>query len=260
MNLSHNLIFMEEEGALLPSKERRSYKKVGKSELFSVKRGDSEIYYVKSERERALFQEGGMEIESLILRALRLVFKELDYKKGTPVLVVGVGNRGLVADSLGVEALKHLKIVCSKTENILCGLAPSVKGVTGIESYRIVKSVVEEINPALIICIDTLATKSVEHLSSLVQISPNGIIPGAGVNNSQKPLTKETLGVPVVAVGVPLVIYAKEIVYSLMKENAVAISNELQNLVMTSKEVDFFVDSYARIIGSAINGVIYGNH
>ena len=260
MNLSHNLIFMEEEGALLPQKERRSYKKMGKSELFSVKRGGGEIYYVKSERERALFQEGEREIESLVLRALRMVFKELSYKKGTSVLVVGVGNRGLVADSLGVEALKHLKIVCSKGENILCSIAPSVKGVTGIESYRIVKSVVEELRPALVICIDTLATKSVGYLSSLVQISPKGIIPGAGVNNSQKPLTKETLGVPVVAIGVPLVIYAKEMVYSLMKENAVAISNELQNLVMTSKEVDFFVDSYARIIGGAINGIIYGNH
>ena len=233
---------------------------MGKSELFSVKKGDSEIYYVKSERERALFQEGEKEIESLVLRALKLVFMELSYKRCTTILVVGVGNRGLVADSLGVEALKHLKIVCSKRGTMLCSLAPSVKGVTGIESYRIVKSVVDELSPAIVICIDTLATKSVENLSSLVQISPKGIIPGAGVNNSQKPLTKETLGVPVVAIGVPLVIYAKEMVYSLMKENAVAINNELQNLIMTSKEVDFFVESYARIIGGAINGIIYGNH
>ncbi|MCL2822309.1 MAG: GPR endopeptidase [Firmicutes bacterium] len=137
------------------------------------------------------------------------------------VLVVGLGNPALAADSLGVQVLKNLMVtrhfgekdiknVGFKTS--LCGISPNVSGITGIESFDIVKGVVDRIKPDLVVVVDSLASASVGRIGSAFQLCLGGITPGSGVGNSRVRLDFDSLGVRVISVGVPLVVYASTIV------------------------------------------------
>ena len=136
--------------------------------------------------------------------------------KQDEILVVGLGNQFVTPDALGpkvsqeIEVTRHLfkyapECVIKGTRSV-CTIAPGVLGTTGIETLEIIKGVVDNVKPKLIIVIDSLASKSIERISSTIQISDTGIVPGAGVGNTRKELSKNTLGVPVIAVGVPMVV------------------------------------------------------
>ncbi len=259
MDLLYSGLFIEEEGVLIRPKDSKIGKKEGTSELYSVKKGEIENYYVQSEWGKVLVDEGKIEVENLFFRAIKFALKECGYKKSDLVLVVGIGNGEITADSLGIETLKRLDVKPTKRDRYpVCFLAPSVKGVTGIESFKVVNSVVKEIQPSLIICVDVLVTKSTEYLNSLIQISPKGITPGAGVNNAKTPLCYDTLGVPVIGIGVPLLICAKDLSFNPSKGNQAKGLNDLPTLIMSTKEIDLFVKAYAGIIGGGINKAIYG--
>ena len=126
------------------------------------------------------------------------------------VLVVGLGNENLVVDSLGskvidnIEVTRHIKNIiqniCGENERGISAISPGVMGVTGIETIEVIKGIVENTNPKLIIAIDSLASRSIERISKSIQISDTGIVPGGGVQNTQKTLNKESLNVPVIAV------------------------------------------------------------
>ena len=136
-------------------------------------------------------------------------------KKGE-VLVVGLGNVYVTPDSLGpkvineIDVTRHLinylpQYVNENTRMVSAG-APGVLGTTGIETVEILKGIVQNINPKLLIVIDALASRSIERISSTIQISDTGIVPGAGVGNTRKEISKNTLGIPVVAIGIPTVV------------------------------------------------------
>lgn len=137
-------------------------------------------------------------------------------KKEDEVLVVGLGNIYVTPDSLGpkvvneIEVTRHVinympQYVKEGTRKI-SAIAPGVLGTTGIETLEILKGIVENVKPKLIIAIDALASRSIERISSSVQISDTGIVPGAGVGNKRNELSINTLGVPVIAIGIPTVV------------------------------------------------------
>jgi spore protease len=145
----------------------------------------------------------------LISKELKQVL-DLHLKQEDEVLVVGLGNNDLVADSLGskvidkIEVTRHIKKYYPKYlkdgERGISAIAPGVMGKTGIETLEIVKGVVEEIKPKLLIVIDSLASRNIERISKSIQISDTGIVPGGGVGNARLGLTKDTLNIPVIAI------------------------------------------------------------
>lgn len=136
--------------------------------------------------------------------------------KKEEILVVGLGNLYSTPDSLGPKVIqnvdvtrhifKYLPQYVNENDREVSAISPGVLGTTGIETQEILKGIVDNVKPKLIIVIDSLASKSIERISSSVQISDTGIIPGAGVGNKRKELSKATLGVPVIAIGIPTVV------------------------------------------------------
>lgn len=141
-----------------------------------------------------------------------------------PVLVIGLGNWNATPDNIGpltvskLLVTRHLYEYHALSQELLgqmrpvAALSPGVLGLTGMETAEIVQAVVERVRPAAVICVDALASMSVERIGTTVQVSDAGISPGSGVGNTRKGLNRETLGVPVLAMGVPTVIYATTIV------------------------------------------------
>lgn len=152
---------------------------------------------------------------------------------------------------------------------MVSGLIPGVMAKTGMESQEIIKGVVERTKPDVVIVIDALAARSTRRLNRTIQISNTGIHPGSGVGNHRNAITQETLGVPVIAIGVPTVVDAATIVSDafekLMRqtgEEPIDIQDELlsglgelYNMYVTGKDVDFEIKQISHIICNALNGV-----
>lgn len=159
------------------------------------------------------------------------------------ILVIGLGNRDITADSLGPQVVDGLLVnrhivTCNSNDCRLSSLVPGVMAQTGMETSQIVKGIVATSKPGVVIVIDALAARNVEHLNKTFQISDRGINPGSGVGNHRSGITDKTIGVPVVAVGVPTVI-------------------EMNNMFVTPKDVDIVVKSNAQILSEAINDMVY---
>lgn len=164
-------------------------------------------------------------------------------KMGRPVrtLVVGLGNPEATPDALGPKVLEHLQATrhleleygvdfCRKHGYpVLSGITPGVMAQTGMETAEIVQGVVKETKPDMILVIDALAARSSKRLNRTIQISDAGIHPGAGVGNHRSVITKETMGIPVIAIGVPTVVDAATIVNDTM-ENFIAALETSENL------------------------------
>ena len=221
-----------------------------------------------------------MECAKTLSRELNKMLEKEDKKS---VLAIGLGNEGLTADSLGPLTLKKLEITRHYFEEgvnlplrygSLAGFCPSVLGVTGIESYDIICAIVEKLKPSAVILIDTLSSSKVKRLATAFQLSDAGLHPGAGVGNPRKMLNFETLKVPVLALGVPLVLYAKtiaeEIIYKYLELSKVASDNitktvavnevlksGLGELIVTPKDIDNIVSGCASVIAAAINNALH---
>ena len=132
------------------------------------------------------------------------------------VLVVGLGNIYVTPDSLGPKVINEIEVTrhiinylpqyVKEGTRMVSAISPGVLGTTGIETMEILKGIVDNIKPKLVIVIDALASRSIERISSTVQLSDTGIVPGAGVGNTRSEISKETLGIPVVAIGIPTVV------------------------------------------------------
>ena len=219
-----------------------------------------------------------------ISKILAEQLKEL-VKGYNSILVVGLGNIDTTADSIGPKVIKDLQItrhikkyapnLIDKNAIEISGIAPGVLGTTGIETGEILKGIVEKVKPDAIIAIDALISRDISRLFKTIQISDTGITPGAGVGNSRKEISKKTMGIPVIAVGVPTLVEAATIVadsidliskqfeefkelqeaskedkYRLIKA---VLEPSKYNLAVTPKEVDSLVDNMKLIIAHGIN-------
>ncbi len=205
------------------------------------------------------------------------------------ILVVGLGNLYVTPDALGPKVIQDIDItrhlltympdVLDKDTRPVSAISPGVLGTTGIETVEILKGIVDNIHPKLIIVIDALASRSIERISSTVQIADTGIIPGAGVGNTRKELTANTLGIPVIAIGVPTVVEAATIaadsldlfiqklqqeaksndfLNSLQEENKYEMIKEVlapedYNFIVTPKEIDELIENMSSVVARGIN-------
>ena len=154
-----------------------------------------------------------------VAEELSFYIRELLKAAGSPdsILVVGLGNHEVTPDSLGPRVLDNLKISGHLKEKgpgaSVSGIVPGVMAQTGMETARIIHGIVKETRPGAVLAIDALAARSVSRLGTAIQLSSTGIRPGSGVGNHRHSLTEESLGVPVIALGVPTVVAAAAIVY-----------------------------------------------
>lgn len=136
-------------------------------------------------------------------------------EKNWNILVVGLGNPFVTPDALGPKVLSHIQVtrhLGRKEVPVLSGIVPGVMAQTGMETAEIIKGVIRETSPDLLIVIDALAARSIRRLGTTIQLTDTGIRPGSGVGNHRHSLTKESLGIPVLAIGVPTVVGAAAIV------------------------------------------------
>ncbi|ALC89878.1 peptidase [Bacillus sp. FJAT-18017] len=160
-------------------------------------------------------------VEKLFARELSAFLENAGINKDDSCLVVGLGNWNVTPDALGPIVCENLLVTRHLFElqpesvqdgyRAVSALAPGVMGLTGIETSDIIHGVVEKTKPGFVIAIDALASRSIERVNSTIQISDTGIHPGSGVGNKRKELSKETLGIPVIAIGVPTVVDAVSI-------------------------------------------------
>ena len=208
--------------------------------------------------------------EDFFERAVRAVGEEL--KALLPAegaaLVVGLGNRAMTPDAIGplaadsVLVTRHLIAAMPKH---FSGFRPvaafrtGVLGTTGVESAEAVRGLVEQVKPAMVIAVDALASRRVGRVCATVQLSDTGIIPGSGVGNHRAALNRETLGVPVFAIGVPTVVDAATLAADLLEESGASgfdeekLRSSQQNLMVTPREIDAQVKDLAKVIGYGIN-------
>ena len=197
------------------------------------------------------------------------------------VLVVGLGNRTVTPDALGPRTVERVLVTrhmdgclpqdVSERLRSVCAAAPGVLGVTGIETAEVLRGMVEHVRPDAVIAVDALAARSSQRICSTIQIADTGITPGSGVGNHRKALTAQTLGIPVIAVGVPMVVYASTIARDAMgylsaidgaseadEERLAAcvervVTQRLGDLIVTPREVDALVERMAGIVAEGIN-------
>lgn len=202
-------------------------------------------------------KSGGLDIRAVNLLA-REIRRLLPSKTGS-VLVAGLGNTAITPDSLGPEVAERIIATrhISKEMRTQLGLGklmpvsvltPGVLGQTGIETGEILLGTVERIRPSAVIVIDALAARSLERLGSTVQLSDTGICPGSGVGNARMEISRSTLGVPVISVGVPTVVDINTLLYDVGAEK----SREV-DMIVTPKEVDMMIDRAAELIAVGIN-------
>lgn len=175
-----------------------------------------------------------------------------DYCKGCDkILCVGLGNPDLTADALGDRVFKRLNVTRHIDSNrYVCALTPNVLGMTGIESYDIISAVTDRIKPDAVIAVDSLTAAAPHRIACAFQVTDSGITPGSGVDNHRVRLDAESLGVKVISVGVPLVVYSSTIArdYCENAKDGCGI-----DMVVTPKDVDILVEDCAKIIARAIN-------
>lgn len=201
------------------------------------------------------------------VRAVGSQLKELLPEEG-PVLVIGLGNEAMTPDAVGPLAADNILItrhLIAAMPRHFAGLRPvavfrtGVLGTTGVESAEAVRGLVAEVQPALVIAIDALASRRCERVCATVQLSDTGIIPGSGVGNHRSALNKETLGVPVLAVGIPTVVDAATLAADLLEESGVenidpeSLRQGKGGLMVTTQDIDQQVRDLSKVVGYGIN-------
>ncbi len=239
-----------------------------------------------NENDQVLYEDTCKALSQELVRILKL-------KEKSTVLVVGLGNWNVTPDALGPKVTSGLMVTRHLLEYVpkqvddgvrpVCAIAPGVLGITGIETGEIVKGIVERIKPDVVVAIDALASRRMGRVNTTIQIADTGISPGSGVGNKRMEISVDTLGVPVIAIGVPTVVDAATMAndtidlvidnlineakedkqfYNMLKsidrnEKYQLIQEVLEpyvgKLIVTPKEIDDVVDRIAKVIANGLN-------
>jgi spore protease len=223
----------------------------------------------------------------------------LKLQPDSTILVVGLGNWNVTPDALGPKVVSRLMVTRHVFQYVpdevdegsrpVCAIAPGVLGTTGIETGEIIKGIIDRIKPDVLIAIDSLASRKMDRVNTTIQIADTGIAPGSGVGNKRMELTSQTLGIPVIAIGVPTVVDAATMAndtidlvldelikqagdgseyYNMLKnmdsgEKYQLIKKVLDpytgNIIVTPKEIDEVIDRISKAITNALNISLHEN-
>ncbi len=218
------------------------------------------------------------EISEVISKQLRQIIPNAGEEQ--EILVVGLGNRDVTADALGPHVVDNLYVTRhivkeygkaaynNEKINVVSSIEPGVMGKTGMEAAEIIKGVVEQTAPKVMIVIDALAARSTRRLNRTIQITDTGIHPGSGVGNNRNALTRESMGIPVIAIGVPTVVDAATIVGDALEkiiqeerdgeihrylESSRNVLTDLHSMYVTSKDIDAVIKRVGFTVSEGIN-------
>lgn len=181
------------------------------------------------------------------------------------VLVLGLGNRLVTPDSIGPRAADMVLSTRALREQAGMGMlrrvmtaSPGVYGATGIDAGELLRGLVREVHPTLIIALDALCARDPARIATTVQLSDSGIQPGSGVGNHRAALNRQSLGVPVIAIGVPTVVHARAIVEGALSSMAISARPELigaasGDMIVAPRDIDSLVSHASRLISAALN-------
>lgn len=238
------------------------------------------------ENDEALYEETCKALAKELVSIVKLQEK-------STILIVGLGNWNVTPDALGPKVVSSVMVTRHLLEYVpeqvdqgvrpVCAVAPGVLGITGIETGEIIRGIVDRIKPDVIIAVDALASRKMERVSTTIQIADTGIAPGSGVGNKRMELSKQTLGIPVIAIGVPTVVDAATMAndtidlvldsmikqatqgsefYNMLKNidrnDKYALIQEVLkpyvgNLIVTPKEIDDVIDKVSKVIANGLN-------
>lgn len=248
--------------------------------------------YVTVESE--LIKENDIDAHEEIIKILsEKLIKLTNIDENSSILIIGLGNRFVTPDSLGPKVISKVLVTrhivselpkqIDRSVRPVSAISPGVMGITGIETAEIVKGLVERVKPDLVIAIDALAARRTNRINATIQISDTGVSPGAGMGNKRMELNEQTLGVPVIAIGVPTVVDAATLVNDTMdlmlsdmieqlpegfdfynmlieleeQEKYCLVKKILDpyvgNMFVTPKEVDEVMNRLSNIIANALN-------
>jgi len=237
--------------------------------------------------------------EKVYMVLARELRKLIGDNKDKSVLVVGLGNWNVTPDALGPKVISYVEVTrhileyapeyVNRPLRSVSAISPGVLGTTGMETGEVIKGVIDKIKPDLVIAIDALASRKLERISTTIQIADTGISPGSGIGNKRMALSQETLGVPVIAIGVPTVVDAATMAndtIELMLENIDKIGSQngsdydrikqmsqedkyamvkavlnpyVGDLVVTPKEIDAIITSVSDVVSQGINHALHND-
>lgn len=219
-------------------------------------------------------------VQKSLVRKLADILQDMtdrlvDSGKKHCLFVTGLGNRFATPDALGPYVVEHISVnrhleenVSETGGNVVCAVVPGVMSQTGLETGEILGGIIARSKPDLLLVIDALATRSVRRLCRTIQITDTGILPGAGVGNHRYPINQDTMGIPVIAIGVPTVVEANTIVLETMEEvlqreqfseQEIALFLEdisrqaMSNLFVTPKDIEAQISQVGGLIAQGIN-------
>ena len=205
------------------------------------------------------------ELSDEMLDAIAAALRTLLPQEGT-VLVAGLGNREITPDALGpkfasqVLATRHIRKELADAAGLgelrpVVSLVPGVLGKTGMETGELLRGAAETVSPAAVITVDALAARKLSRLGSTIQMADTGVTPGSGVGNARKQLDRQTLGVPVIALGVPTVVDAATLVHDLTEDGdrQEPLLREGADMMITPREIDLVIDRAAKMLALVVN-------
>ena len=190
----------------------------------------------------------------------------VEFSAGSSFLIAGLGNRGITPDAVGPETVDHVLVTRHLKEKLpedfaafrpVSAVCSGVLGTTGMESGDLVRAVAEQLRPSAVFAVDALASREPGRLCRTVQIADTGIVPGSGVGNARKALNRETLGIPVIAIGVPTVVDAGTLALDLAQRSGAELDpsgfGDVGSMIVTPRDIDKNVRDISKLIGYAIN-------
>ena len=266
----HDVCILEKLDILTPEASKALNKKAGRYVTVSTPR----LQYLDEEELERISDVIVKELLSMICNAANIASLSADFS----IFVAGLGNSKIISDAIGPETVERISVtrhIKDKSLNLfnqlkMCtvsALSPSVMGKTGIESSEIIKATIEKISPDIIIIIDALAARSVDRLARTVQISNTGITPGAGIGNFRSELSRQTVGIPVISIGIPTVVDSSVLAFDMLSASGISsipqsITDRLDsmdNFFVTPKEIDVIIEKSAILLSKALDKVFVIN-
>lgn len=266
--------------------------KVDKKLSKEINKKAGNYYLVDISNEDLNDSDNLIKVEKFITSLLKKILRKEKITSKSKGIIVGLGNLNITPDSLGPKVIdkvivtRHLFELDQESINEgisnICALSPGVMGMTGIETSDIIKAIIEKIKIDYIIVVDALKAGNIDRINKTIQITNTGISPGSGVGNKRKELSKEVLGIPVIAIGVPTVVEASTIalnyfnnlinndeykeVFNSFNDLSISKQNEIlesliysnsNNLIVSPKEIDIEIEIFSEIISGAIDHAVH---
>ena len=240
------------------------------SEKIQIRRGSDDIHgsytVFFTEPLWEMGEKNFFEVREILSEELGRFLSEAlreDVGKEKILLVAGLGNPKMTADALGSEVVDRIEITRKTEKNnssllSVCAVGVGVLGTTGIETFEHIDALCRYLHPSAVLAVDALSAKSQTRVGTAIQISSGGISPGGGVGNSQKSLSKKTLGIPVISIGVPTVVRSSVIIREAMDAFGLSLTDKEKDSLtrdsffMMPKESDLLLERAALLLASAI--------